>query len=137
MTILDNGSSGPSTDRDDAQQLSAQEQQWVDKFMDETTLFLGPDPEIMRHHQIAARTEHENYCMTSDTGPIEADRIRKRLAGSLDEAFEMCESMGAAPGAKWADLSVAVYTAEATSATFPTAASLRSPRSCITRFATS
>lgn len=111
MTILDNGT-GPSADRDATQQLSEQEQQWVDKFMDETTLFLGPDPDIMRHHQIAPRTAHESYCMTSDTDPIEADRIRKRLAGALDEAFEMCESMGAAPGAKWADLSVAVYTAE-------------------------
>src|SRR3546814_13372454 len=75
--------------------------------MDETTLFLGPDPDIMRHHQIAPRTAHESYCMTSDTDPIEADRIRKRIAGALDEAFEMCESMGAAPAAKWADLSVA------------------------------
>ena len=29
-----------------SQLLSEQEQQWVDKFMDETTLFLGPDPAI-------------------------------------------------------------------------------------------
>lgn len=92
--------------------LSAQEQQWVDKFMDETTLFLGPDPEIMRHHQIHERTAYEDECIAKGVSPLETDRIRKRLAGSLDEAFEMCESMGAAPGAKWADLSVAVYTAE-------------------------
>ena len=32
------------------------------------------------------------------------DRIRKRLAGALDEGYEMCEAMGAAPGAKWGDL---------------------------------
>lgn len=92
--------------------LTAQEQQWVDQFMDETTLFLGPDPEIMRHHQIHDRTAYEDECINKGVSPLETDRIRKRLAGSLDEAFEMCESMGAAPGAKWADLSVAVYTAE-------------------------
>ena len=95
-----------------SQLLSEQEQQWVDKFMDETTLFLGPDPAIMRHHEIMPRSEYEQECITNGINVLEIDRIRKRLAGSLDEAFEMCESMGAAPGAKWADLSVAVYTAE-------------------------
>src|SRR5665647_2063352 len=79
--------------------------------MDETTLFLGPDPAIMRHHEIMPRTAYEQECIANGINVLEIDRIRKRLAGSLDEAFEMCESMGAAPGAKWADLSVAVYTA--------------------------
>ena len=96
----------------DKQLLSAQEQQWVDQFMDETTLFLGPDPAIMRHHEIMPRSAYEEKCIAKGVNPIEVDRIRKRLAGALDEAFEMCESMGAAPGAKWADLSCAVYTAD-------------------------
>jgi len=97
---------------DESQLLTNQEQQWVDKFMDETTLFLGPDPAIMRHHEIMPRTKYEEECIAKGVDPLEIDRIRKRLAGALDEAFEMCESMGAAPGAKWADLSCAVYTAE-------------------------
>ena len=103
----------PTSGNDDASQLlTDQEQQWVDKFMDETTLFLGPDPAIMRHHEIMPRTAYEEECIAQGIDPLEIDRIRKRLAGALDEAFEMCESMGAAPGAKWADLSCAVYTAE-------------------------
>ncbi|WP_163534326.1 hydantoinase B/oxoprolinase family protein [Helicobacter suis] len=92
-------------------ELSAEEQAWVDDFMNETTLFLGPDPEIMRHHAIAKRTSLEEQVLSKGSDPLLYDRIRRRLGGSLDEAFEMCESMGAAPGAKWADLSVAVYTA--------------------------
>ncbi|HEY8720065.1 hydantoinase B/oxoprolinase family protein [Pengzhenrongella sp.] len=96
----------------ESQLLTGQEQQWVDKFMDETTLFLGPDPEIMRHHEIMPRTAYEEECIALGVDSLEVDRIRKRLAGALDEAFEMCESMGAAPGAKWADLSCAVYTAQ-------------------------
>jgi acetone carboxylase alpha subunit len=107
-----NNNAGQFTEHGKSQQLSEQEHQWVDKFMDETTLFLGPDPEIMRSHNIHERTPHENDCMSSQVDPVKVDRVRKRLAGALDEAFEMCESMGAAPGAKWADLSVAVYTAE-------------------------
>ena len=79
--------------------------------MNDTTLFIGPDPEIMREHSIAQRSPLEERILAHDLDPLVADRIRRRLAGALDEAFEMCESMGAAPGAKWADLSVAVYTA--------------------------
>ncbi|WP_290183427.1 hydantoinase B/oxoprolinase family protein [Corynebacterium auriscanis] len=94
-----------------ARQLTPEEQQWVDDFMNDTTLFLGPDPEIMRNHSISARSDSEERILAQEHDPLQADRIRRRLAGSLDEAFEMCESMGAAPGAKWADLSVAVYTA--------------------------
>lgn len=91
--------------------LTAQEQEWVDEFMDETTLFLGPDREIMRDHTIASRTEFEEECIAKGVDPLQVDRIRKRLAGALDEGFEMCEAMGAAPGAKWGDLTTAIYTA--------------------------
>lgn len=93
-------------------ELTDEEKAWVEDFMNETTLFLGPDPEIMRHHSISERSELEEKVIAKGGNPLLYDRIRRRLVGSLDEAFEMCESMGAAPGAKWADLSVAVYTAQ-------------------------
>ena len=92
-------------------ELTAQEREWVGKFMDDTTLFLGPDREIMRSHHIAPRSEYENDCIAMGTDPLQIDRIRKRLAGALDEGYEMCEAMGAAPGAKWGDLTTAIYTA--------------------------
>ena len=91
--------------------LNPLEQEWVDKFMDDTTLFLGPDPDIMRSHHIAERSEFEAECISQGVDPLEVDRIRKRLAGALDEGYEMCEAQGAAPGAKWGDLTTAVYTA--------------------------
>ncbi|WP_104201122.1 hydantoinase B/oxoprolinase family protein [Cryobacterium sp. Y29] len=112
MTLTTDKFVPTSGNADASQLLTDQEQQWVDKFMDETTLFLGPDPAIMRTHEIMPRTAYEEECIAQGIDPLEVDRIRKRLAGALDEAFEMCESMGAAPGAKWADLSCAVYTAE-------------------------
>ena len=37
--------------------------------------------------------------------------MRKRIVAGLDEAFEMMEQTGAAPGAKWGDLTSAIYTA--------------------------
>ena len=75
-------------------QLTAQEQEWVDQFMDETTLFLGPDPAIMRDHSITPRSDFENYCISTGVDPLQIDRIRKRLAGALDEGYEMCEAHG-------------------------------------------
>ena len=120
MTIIDEPRSADGTAGGPAgggpqpaprQALSPLEQEWVDKFMDETTLFLGPDPEIMRSHHIAPRSEMEDQFMARGVDPLVVDRIRKRLAGALDEGYEMCEAQGAAPGAKWGDLTTAVYTA--------------------------
>jgi len=93
------------------QELTAQEKAWVDQFMDETTLFLGPDPEIMRSHQISDRSVYEDACIAKGVDRMTVERIRKRIAGALDEGYEMCEAQGAAPGAKWGDLTTAIYTA--------------------------
>lgn len=109
MTIINDPN--PTTQRP-KRELSEQEQKWVDQFMDETTLFLGPDPEIMRSHHITDRTEFEDRCIDGGIDPLRVDRIRKRIAGALDEGFEMMEATGAAPGAKWGDLTTAIYTAE-------------------------
>ncbi|MEA5155182.1 hydantoinase B/oxoprolinase family protein [Raineyella sp.] len=100
------------TDDTPTTRLTPQEQQWVDDFMDETTLFLGPDPEIMRSHRIAPRTEREDQVVRAGVDRLQVERIRKRIAGALDEGYEMCEAQGAAPGAKWGDLTTAIYTAQ-------------------------
>ena len=49
--------------------LTSQEQEWVDQFMDETTLFLGPDREIMRSHHITSRSEFEDECIAQGRRP--------------------------------------------------------------------
>src|ERR1700720_330741 len=89
-------------------QLTAQEQTWVDQFMDETTLFLGPDPAIMRDHSITPRTRLEEECIAKGIDPLQVDRIRKRLAGALDEGYETCGAMGVAAGAKGGELTTAL-----------------------------
>jgi acetone carboxylase, alpha subunit len=93
------------------QEFAPGDQEWVDRFLAQTTLFLGPDPEIMTDHRMAPRTAEEERLLS---GPIDAnalDRVRKRIVAGLDEAFEMMEQTGAAPGAKWGDLTSAVYSA--------------------------
>ena len=61
--------------------------------MDETTLFLGPDPEIMRDHSISARLSARR-AHRRGRRPVQVERIRKRVAGTLDEGYEMCEAWG-------------------------------------------
>src|SRR6266568_653250 len=94
-----------------ATQFTDQEQEWVDAFLAETTLFLGPDPQIMNDHRMAARTADEDRLLSGPVDPNDLDRVRKRIVAGLDEAFEMMGQTGAAPGAKWGDLTSAVYSA--------------------------
>jgi len=65
--------------------VATQDQELVAKFLKETTLFLGPDPEIMRYHNIMPRTRHEGECLDKD-GEKAAYWFRKAaeqgLAGS-------------------------------------------------------
>jgi acetone carboxylase, alpha subunit len=91
--------------------VEASEQDRIDKFLSETTLFLGPAPEIMRSHSMQPRTEEEQRLLSGEVDAYQLDRVRKRIVAGLDEAFEMMEQTGAAPGAKWGDLTSAVYTA--------------------------
>src|SRR6201995_4461690 len=92
-------------------EISPEDAARVNRFLAEATMFLGPDPEIMRNHKSAPRTPAENKLMALDWDANELDRVRKRIVAGLDEAYEMMEQTGAAPGAKWGDLTSAVYSA--------------------------
>lgn len=83
----------------------------VAKFLKDTTLFLSPDPEIMRDHDLLPRTAYENDCIQKHNDPHLISRIRDRIQSGADEGFEMVEQMGAAPGAKWGDIITGVYSA--------------------------
>ena len=91
--------------------MNASSNAHIDKFLSDTTLFLGPTPEIMRNHSMQPRTDEEERLLSAEIDAYELDRVRKRIVAGLDEAFEMMEQTGAAPGAKWGDLTSAVYTA--------------------------
>lgn len=89
----------------------AQEQKIVDEFLDSTTLFLGPDPEIMHDHDLAPRSDDEESALAQGFDPDLLSQVRDTLQAGTNEGFEMLEQMGAAPGAKWGDLITGVYTA--------------------------
>lgn len=91
--------------------MSATDTEALADFLRDTSLFLGPDPEIMNNHGLAPRTELEEACMAVERDPARLGNVRERLLAGVNESFEMLENMGAAPGAKWGDCVSAVFTA--------------------------
>ncbi len=92
--------------------ISPEEQALLDKFLADNTLFLGPDPEIMRNHTVTPRSKIEDAVLKKGLDPHQVHHIRGLINAALSEAFTMVNQMGAAPGAKWGDLVTGVYTAQ-------------------------
>jgi acetone carboxylase, alpha subunit len=90
---------------------SAEEVALIKKFLTDTTLFLGPDPEIMTEHDIKPRTAEEDAAIKKVSDVHTVAKIRDRIQAGCDEGYEMVEQMGAAPGAKWGDVITGVYSA--------------------------
>lgn len=88
---------------------NAEEVTLIKRFMEDNTLFLGPDPEIMQNHDLMPRTEPEETAIGKVADSHTIARIRDRLQSGCDEGYEMLEQMGAAPGAKWGDVITGVY----------------------------
>jgi acetone carboxylase, alpha subunit len=91
---------------------AAEDQALREKFLADNTLFLGPDPDIMRNHRVLPRSAAENAALTSGLDPHEVHHVRGLINAALSEAFTMVNQMGAAPGAKWGDLVTGIYTAQ-------------------------
>ncbi|OUM87292.1 MAG: acetone carboxylase subunit alpha [Bacillus thermozeamaize] len=90
--------------------MKDREQQLIEQFLEDTKLFLGPDPKIMYDHGLAPVTEREKEAMAK-VSDATISIVRSRLLASANETFEMLEKIGAAPGAKWGDLVTGFYTA--------------------------
>jgi acetone carboxylase alpha subunit len=91
---------------------AAEDQALRDKFLADNTLFLGPDPDIMRNHSVLPRSAAEDTALAGGLDPHEVHHVRGLINAALSEAFTMVNQMGAAPGAKWGDLVTGIYTAQ-------------------------
>jgi acetone carboxylase alpha subunit len=91
---------------------SADDKALRDKFLADNTLFLGPDPEIMRNHRVLPRSAAEDAALKGGLDPHDIHHVRGLINAALSEAFTMVNQMGAAPGAKWGDLVTGIYTAQ-------------------------
>lgn len=92
--------------------VSLDEQVLLDKFLVDNQLFLGPDPEIMRNHSLLPRSNAEEAILAQGLDTHQVHHVRGLINAALAESYEMCNQMGAAPGAKWGDLVTGIYTAQ-------------------------
>ena len=88
-----------------------QQQALLDRFLIQNKLFYGPDPAIMENHRIEARTTREQELLSGPVDPHKVNEVRGLIVAALDESNTMIEQMGAAPGAKWGDMTTAIFTA--------------------------
>lgn len=91
--------------------ITPEQQQLLDRFLTDNKMFYGPDPEIMSNHRIAERTELEQRLLSAEVDPHKVNEVRGLVLAALDESHTMIEQMGAAPGAKWGDMTTAIFTA--------------------------
>lgn len=88
------------------------EQELVEQFLKETTLFLGPEPRLMQDHGLAPITDREIQAIFKENDPSIISMARSKMQAGANEAYEMLEQIGAAPGAKWGDVVCGIFTAK-------------------------
>ena len=76
---------------------NAEEIALIKKFLNDTTLFLGPDPEIMKNHDLMPRTALEEECIAQVSDAHSVAKIRDRIQAGCDEGFEMVEQRAMFP----------------------------------------
>jgi acetone carboxylase, alpha subunit len=94
-----NGASSAATDAFFANLLEAQ------------PVMYGPDPAIVGDNTLAPRTAHEEEALRRITNEVDLVIASNRLEVICESAKEMLEQIGAAPGAKWGDLTCGLYSA--------------------------
>lgn len=98
---------------------SAQEQQTRDidaesffsELLHARPVMYGPDTEIMSGNALSPRTPLEEEALRSGVDQVDSTIAQNRLEIILESAKEMLEQTGAAPGAKWGDLTTGLYSA--------------------------
>ncbi|MEN8821110.1 MAG: hydantoinase B/oxoprolinase family protein, partial [Abyssibacter sp.] len=91
--------------------LTPEQQELLNRFVQDNKMFYAPDPAIMENHRIEPRSAIEEQLLSGEVDPHKTNEVRGLIIAALDETHTMIEQMGAAPGAKWGDMTTAVFTA--------------------------
>jgi len=91
--------------------ITPEQKALLDRFIHQNRLFLAPDPAIIEEHRIGPRSAEEERLLSGTVDPHKVNEVRGLVVAALDEGNIMIEQMGAAPGAKWGDMTTAIFTA--------------------------
>ena len=101
----------PETAAADAAAPSAETEAFFADLLQGQPVMYGPDPAIFGNHHLSPRTPQEERALAAVTDPVELMVAQSRLEIIAESAKEMLEQIGAAPGAKWGDLTTGIYSA--------------------------
>ncbi|ABM57587.1 hydantoinase B/oxoprolinase family protein [Verminephrobacter eiseniae] len=83
----------------------------VEAFLKNQTVFIGPDPDIMRDHGLAPRTPREHALLARDWERDRVGLMRDRLISNCNETWQVMSAIASSPGAKWGDSITGIWTA--------------------------
>ena len=83
----------------------------LEAFLQQQTVFIGPDADIMRDHRLAPRNAREQDLLQRAWDRSRAGLLRDRLVSNCNESWEVMSAIASSPGAKWGDSITGVWTA--------------------------
>lgn len=81
------------------------------ELLNDRPVMYGPSAEIIDDNRLSPRTPDEDAAIAAALDEVEVTVAQNRLEVILESAKEMLEQTGAAPGAKWGDLTCGLYSA--------------------------
>ncbi|WP_205699658.1 hydantoinase B/oxoprolinase family protein [Conexibacter sp. SYSU D00693] len=89
----------------------AQAEAFFRELLDERPVMYGPSAAIIDDNRLSPRSAADERALASVSDGVEVTIAQNRLEVILESAKEMLEQTGAAPGAKWGDLTCGLYSA--------------------------
>src|SRR6218665_2062324 len=83
----------------------------VEAFLKNQTVFIGPDPDIMRDHGLAPRTPREHALLARDWERDRVGLMRDRLISNCNATWQVMSAIASSPGAKWGDSITGIWPA--------------------------
>lgn len=69
--------------------ITADQQAMLDRFVRQNKLFYAPDPAIMENHRIDPRSEIEQRLLSGEVDPHKINEVRGLIISALDESNTM------------------------------------------------
>ena len=67
-------------------QMTPEQQELLNRFLQNNKMFYAPDPAIMENHKIEARTEVEDRLLSGEVDPHKVNEVRGLIVAALDES---------------------------------------------------
>ena len=71
--------------------LTPEQQELLNRFVQDNKMFYAPDPAIMENHRIEPRSPIEDQLLSGEVDPHKTNEVRGLIIAALDETHTMIE----------------------------------------------